>query len=48
MLQHVMHSAVNGWTRAQNLKPLMSFAHRVSSQVKPLLKSVSKLAVVCF
>lgn len=43
-----MHSAVSGWTRAQNLKPLMSFAHKVSSSVKPLLKSVSKLTMARF
>lgn len=43
-----MHSAVNGWTGARNLKPLMSFAHKVSSSVKPLLKSVSKLTMARF
>lgn len=43
-----MHSAVNGWTQAQNLKPLMSFPHKVSSSVKPLLKSVSKLTMARF
>lgn len=31
-----------------NLKPLMSFAHKVSSSVKPLLKSVSKLTMARF
>ncbi|MEQ2194435.1 hypothetical protein XENOCAPTIV_029332 [Xenoophorus captivus] len=48
MLPHVMHSAVNGWTQAQNVKPLMSFAHKASSSVKPLLKSVSKLTMARF
>ncbi len=43
-----MHSAVNSWTGAQNLKPFMSFAHNVSSSVKPLLKCVSKLTVARF
>lgn len=33
-----MHSAVSGWSGAQNLKPLMSFAHKVSSLVKPLFE----------
>lgn len=43
-----MHFAVSGWTQAQNLKPLMSFAHKVSSSVMPLLKSVSKLTMARF
>lgn len=47
-LPHVMHFAVSGWTQAQNVKPLMSFAHKASSSVKPLLKSVSKLTMARF